>query len=125
MMMSFARTDAHARIRAELVKALKAHGIHGLRADEKDYTPDLLPNVRVYMHGCDFGVAIFERIESDDPNPNIALEVGYMMALGKHVLLLKSLPTDIVGRLYSSFDQLHPSSISTAVQDWLTRKGLE
>ena len=61
------------------------------------------------MHGCSFGIAVFERIESEEPNANVGLEVGYLMALNKPVLLLKDrtlpqLHTDLAGRLYKTFD---------------------
>ncbi len=35
------------------------------------------------MHGCGFGVAVFEGIEEENFNQNVSLEVGYMYALGK------------------------------------------
>lgn len=41
------------------------------------------------MHGCEFGVAVFDRITEDDFNPNVTLEVGYMLGMGRNVLLLK------------------------------------
>ena len=69
--------------------ALGRHGIVGLRADDKEYNPSLFDNVQTYLHGCGLGVAIFERIEEDAFNPNVALEVGYMMAMDKPVCLLK------------------------------------
>ena len=52
---------------------------------------------------------MFERIESEEPNANVGLEVGYLMALNKPVLLLndRTLPqlhADLAGRLYKTFD---------------------
>jgi len=40
------------------------------------------------MHGSAFGIAIFERLTSDIFNPNVSLEVGYMMAMHKPILYL-------------------------------------
>ena len=91
---------------------------------------DLFPNIKVYMHACDFGVAVFDRITEDDFNPNVTLEVGYMLGMGKDVLLLKdktlkSLSTDLTGRLYKPFDTTDVSGTMPAqIEKWLNDKGL-
>jgi len=130
IMMQFTNSDAHAEI-VRIVKAtLLKHGIVGLRADDKQYMDDLFPNVKAYMHACEFGVAIFERIEADDFNPNVSLEVGYMLGMGKDVLLLKdktlkTLPTDLTGRLYREFDtRASAASAPVEIEKWLCDKGL-
>lgn len=66
-------------------------------------------NIQAYIATCNYGVAVFDQINDKDFNPNVSLEVGYMLALQKPVLLLKeqrlqSLPTDLVGHLYKQFD---------------------
>ncbi len=125
IMMQFGRTTAHEGLLEALKDSLREHGIEALRADEKEYHDDLFYNVLTYLHGCRFGVAVFERIEEEAFNPNVSLEVGYMMALGKPVLLLKdktlkALQTDLAGRLYKVFDSLNPAeSIPTEVARWL------
>lgn len=130
IMMQFATTRAHGEVVASLKVALAPHGIVGLRADDKQYMDDLFPNVKVYMHGCDFGIAVFERITTDDFNPNVSLEVGYMIGMRKDVLLLKdstlkTLPTDLTGRLYREFDTQDISNTVLGVtQKWLRDKGL-
>ncbi len=68
---------------------LASYGITALRADDKDYHEDLFTNIVTYLYGCSFGIAVFERIETDDVNPNVSLEVGYMQGLRKPVCLLK------------------------------------
>ncbi len=82
------------------------------------------------MHGCGFGIAVFERIEKDVFNPNVSLEVGYMLGLKKPVLLLKdqtlpALQTDLAGKLYRPFDPQHPAkTIALQLEQWLEDKGL-
>jgi len=82
------------------------------------------------MHGCGFGIAIFDRISEEYFNPNVSLEVGYMLGLGKRVLLLKdqslrSIHTDLVGRLYTAFDTQDPaSSIGKAIGKWLRDRNI-
>ncbi|MGZ0263062.1 hypothetical protein ACTM6Z_26805, partial [Citrobacter freundii] len=110
-------------------KELSKHNIIALRADDKEYMDDLFSNIKTYMYGCDFGIAIFERITEDNFNPNVSLEVGYMMGMGKQVLLLKdktlsSLHTDLAGKLYKPFDVFDiESSLSTHIGKWLSDKG--
>jgi nucleoside 2-deoxyribosyltransferase len=85
-------------------------------------------NVRTYMHGCDFGVAVFERIEHENGTPNVAFEVGYLGALIKPVCILKdrtlqTLPTDLLGSLYYEFDVENlKKSIKTALRQWVARQ---
>lgn len=109
VMMRFGTTRAHQEISATIKNALAQHGIIGLRADDRQYHEDLYYNILTYMHGCGMGVAAFERIEQQSHNPNVALEVGYMLALRKQVCLLKdktldTLQGDLVGKLYRTFD---------------------
>jgi nucleoside 2-deoxyribosyltransferase len=129
-MMRFGTTKAHNQITDTIKQVLGSFGIHGLRADDKQYNDDVFGNIRTYLHGCGFGIAVFERLEKDDFNPNVSLEVGYLLALGKPVLLLKDktlqqLHTDLVGKLYRVFDpQDIASTIPSEVQKWLKDKGL-
>lgn len=125
VMMRFADTPLQQQAFQAVRDTCATFGITALRADHRAYSEDLLPNIRTYMHGCGFGIAIFERIQRDDFNPNVSLEVGYMMALGKPVCLLKdrtldALHTDLVGRLYESFDpQNAAGSIPAVLERWL------
>jgi hypothetical protein len=130
VMMRFGDTAAHARIERAIKMTLKKHGLIGLLARDCEFHEDLYPNILTYAHGCDFGIAVFERLKTDEFNPNVALEVGYMFGLRKHVLLLKdqtlrALHTDLVGKLYKEFDPQHPErTIPGQIDRWLTDKGL-
>ncbi len=130
IIMRFGKTPAHARIVSGIKTALLKHGITALRADDFEFHGDLFLNILTYIYGCGFAVAFFERIQSDDPNPNVALEVGYMLALRKNVCLfkdqtLKALPTDLISKLYRDFDQSDPDqSIPAPLENWLISKGI-
>lgn len=130
IIMRFGKTQAHTRIAIAIKTALLKHGITALRADDFEFHDDLFLNILTYIYGCGFAVAFFERIQSDDPNPNVALEVGYMLALRKNVCLfkdqtLKALPTDLISKLYRDFDQTDPDqSISAPLENWLISKGI-
>lgn len=129
IMMRFSNTKLHADIDNAIKGTLKKNGLIGFRADDKEYHADLFPNVLTYMHGCGFGIAVYERIEAEEYNPNIALEVGYMLGLSKPVCLLKDrtlrvLHADLAEKLYKPFDtQNVDNTISTELGKWLVDHG--
>jgi hypothetical protein len=130
IVMQFGKTRSHEEIMEGVKQELKRYGITGLRADDCRYHDDLLYNVLTYVYGCSFGVAIFERIEKEEFNSNVAFEVGYLMALSKPVCLLKDktlkvLQTDLIGKLYEPFDPQNViESISVGLRRWLQTKGI-
>jgi len=130
IIMQFGNTKPHLAIVACIKDTLKNRGITGLRADDKEYMDDLFPNIKTYMHACDFGVAVYDRITEDYFNPNVSLEVGYMLGMGKNVLLLKdqtlkALQTDLTGKLYKAFDTTDiDNSLPKQIDKWLSDRGL-
>lgn len=127
LMMKFEDTKEQTKIVKVLKEEFKKLGLHLLRVDDKAYCDDLFLNIKTYMHGCSFGLALFERINSNYFNPNVSLEVGYMMALKKPILFLKdknldSLHSDLVGKLYYSFDVQNKKSIKPILDKWLNEK---
>ena len=130
IMMKFGTTKAHEKIVEAIKATLASVGIVGVRADDKQYHDDLFSNILTYMYGCSLGVAVFERIEEEEFNPNVSLEVGYLLALKKPVCLIKdktlrTLHTDLVGKLYKVFDPYDPeTTISGSLKQWLNDKGL-
>jgi hypothetical protein len=130
VMMRYTPSPIHNRVYTAIKSACARLGLEVLRADQKAYSDELLSNIRTYMHGCGFGISIFERITTEDFNPNVSLEVGYMMALGKPVCFLKdkylpALHTDLVGRLYQPFDPQDPeASLPIVLEMWLRDKGI-
>jgi hypothetical protein len=124
VMMRYDGTPLHVDILAGIRATCAERNISALRADEHFFAEDLLSNIRTYMHGSRFGIAVFERVTTDDFNPNVSLEVGYMLALGKPVCLLKDstlkyLHTDLVGRLYQNFDTQRSSKGIPQLKEWL------
>jgi hypothetical protein len=130
IVMQFHDTKAHEQIALAIKEGLAAHGITGVRADEKEYHEDLFYNIVTYMYGCGMGVVVFESIEAKDFNPNVSLEVGYMYALGKKLCLLKdrkltALHSDLTGKLYREFDPYDPDgTIPSQLSRWLKDRGL-
>ncbi|OLT44656.1 hypothetical protein BJF86_11940 [Serinicoccus sp. CNJ-927] len=130
VMMRFANTPQHDEIYQTVRDALAARGMTAVRADDRDYTGELWSNIEVYLRGCKYGVAVFDIIEQQDFNPNVALELGYMMGRGKRTLLLKdrrlpALPADVVHRLYREFDSYAiRESVQREVDRWINDLGL-
>ena len=130
IMMRFGNTDAHAEIGKAIRDTLQPLGITAVRADDKEYHDELWSNVRTYLHGCGICVAVFERLQTNDFNPNVALEVGYMMALRRPMCMLKdqtlpTLHTDLVSKLYRTFDPQNPTvGIKRELANWIKERGL-
>jgi len=129
IMMQFGSTTGHIEIVKSIRDLLSHHNIKALRADDKEYHNNLLRNVLTYIYGCDIGIAVFEKIEDDTYNPNVAFEIGYMKALTKPVCLLvdqdMKLPTDLLGELYKPFAPQDPTnSIPRVLEKWLHDKDI-
>lgn len=114
--------DIVATIRDECAK----RHLNVVRADDKEYTDDLWDNVMTYMYGCSAAIAIFDEINYREYNPNVALEVGFLLGKGKRVLLLKDqalrvMPADLVRKIYRSFNTYAPrETIPSQITKWLT-----
>jgi hypothetical protein len=130
IIMPFRDTPVHSEIYKVISDTLSELGFNALRADMKSFSDDLFLNILAYIHGCKFGIAVFERVLSNDFNPNVSLEVGYFLGLRKPVLLLKDqtlprLPSDLVGRLYTEFDTFNiKETLPIGIKTWLLNKNL-
>lgn len=130
LVMRFTAAKPFSKIVETIKKTGEEHGLKIIRADENEFHADLWGNVRTHLHGCGFGIAIYERIETNEPNANIGLEVGYLMAMNKPVLLLKdktveTLQADLAGKLYKPFDPHDPEgTIPGQLTKWLEDYGI-
>jgi hypothetical protein len=112
LMMRFLDTDQMRAIHRSIADALAERNFHAIRADDRDYTGELWTNIEVCMTACHLGVAVFEDIEQREFNPNVSLELGYMLGRRRRCLILKErrlpeLPTDVMHRLYKPFDMFN------------------
>lgn len=95
-------------------------------AMDKHYHPILWDNVELYLLGCSKGVAIVEDRYAPELNPNVALEWGWMIAMGKDVLFLieenfQHERADWSGFLNKRFNWEQPEKgIQDAIQSWLS-----
>ena len=127
--MRFRGNEQFTEIDRAVREALAAYGLTGQRADDKVYSVDgdLWNNVCVYMMGCKYAACIFEEIDERDFNPNVAIEYGFLRAMNRQILLLKeqrvpTMPTDMVGKMYRTFDSYKISqTISAQITLWAER----
>ena len=127
IMMRFAEHEKLKLIAEVIKRVLSRNGLNGILASEGHYQDDLWQQVQYCMDSSRYGIAVLEQIVDDGFNPNVALELGYMLAKKRSCLILKenslkALHTDILGRLYSKFDadftQIAPT-VDASVQRWL------
>ena len=109
LMMRFGTGANLASIETVIRNTLRLYGLTVHMARDADLAETLWANVQTYLECCRYGIAVFEDIDRREFNPNISLELGYMLGKRKPCLLLKEqrmprLPTDIVGHLYKTFD---------------------
>ena len=72
--MRFTAAKPLERIVAVIKDTSEMYGLVVVRADENEFHADLWGNVRTLLHGCGFGIAVYERIETNEPNANVGLE---------------------------------------------------
>jgi hypothetical protein len=125
VMMRFKDSPQMKEIFSTIKDTCVKYGFHAVWADDRDYTGDLWSNIEVYMTCCNYGVAVFEDIDQRDFNPNVSLELGYMLGRRKRTLILKeqrlpNLPADVVHRLYKPFDMFSiADSVSREIKRWV------
>ena len=81
------------------------------------------------MLGCKYGLAILEDRSGEELNPNVALEYGFMSALGRKAILVKEktfkyIRADLVGTLVEEYSvgsdlAVDEESLRTAIEKWM------
>ncbi|MFA4987948.1 MAG: TIR domain-containing protein, partial [Candidatus Brocadiia bacterium] len=124
VMMPFLQNkdDRFARLELIVRTELEKKGFRAWLSTDIELDSDLLDNITCYIAACKYGVAIFARKDDEQTgiiqrefNPNVSLELGYMLSRGKRVLILKdaalpNLHSDLMGKLYAPFDLSKPGS---------------
>jgi hypothetical protein len=104
--------------------ACESHGLEFHLASDRAIADDLWSNVAAHMWACKYGIAFFEDRRSKGLNYNLTIEVGSMLITGRRCALLKdvsikTMPTDLVGRIYKAVDMELPSGVVKVVHAWL------
>ena len=108
----------------------KEKDLIAVRANEAEFANNLWENTKVYLECCSTAVAIVDggktNGDNGEPiyNPNVAIEVGYMLCKGSKICILKDktlnkLPTDISARLYKEYDSDNlKDTVTQALESW-------
>jgi hypothetical protein len=129
VIMRYGPEKPFGEIESTIKNTLLLYGLKATLARDVALHEQLWDNVRLCMDHCCYAVVVFERILQPDYNPNVALELGYMLA--KHIpcLILKEvsmpiLQTDIIGRLYTPFASHNvKETVAPAIEAWLRTLG--
>ncbi|WP_298510817.1 hypothetical protein [uncultured Kordia sp.] len=117
----------------ELVKdCFLEKGLKIVDALEYTFHIQLWENIKTYMEHCSFGVVIIDNLTpktDNNFNPNTFLEIGYLLALGKPILILlqnsleQKIPTNIKAFIYTTFDSqdVHNENIKNIVFEWIDK----
>ena len=122
------------RIEAALRRETAKSGLELLRSENKEYVADPWQNACLYMLGCTRGVAVLGVPREDDSagqDPSTALELGFMLALGRPCLVLHGArrpeaPDDLIAKISRPLDLSDLDlSIGERVQEWADQIGLK
>jgi hypothetical protein len=119
-----AKDAALDRVLKAVERAVRKNGYIPRIASDGDYHAMLWDNVELHLIGCRQGIAIVEDKYLEELNPNVAMEWGWMRAMGKSVLFLveKSFTharADVVGMSFGKFDWDKPGpGIGQAIAKW-------
>jgi hypothetical protein len=118
--------DAQLKTVIETVsKAVRDSGYKPHLASDKIYHPELFRNIEVYMLGCSKAIAIVESKHTQELNPNVMMEWGWLRSTDRKVLYLvekdfNRARADISGLINKEFDWNDPGpGIAAAVQEFL------
>ena len=130
LMVRYRKTDIHREIEDAICATLDEYSLTPRRADWAHADNLLWGNVCRHMETSAFGIAVLEHLTAGDVSPNVCLELGYMLALGRPCLLLKEravpeMQADLAGHLYKEFDAADVrGTVSEAVRSWLEELGI-
>ena len=135
IMTSYRNDERYKKAIQTIRQTLMKHGFKGWLASDRRLCSQLWSNVQAFMLACKYGIAVFTREEERTGararvttphfNPNVSIEVGFMLSRGKDVLILKEknlkrLPTDMMGSLYQDFDLEDPkNTLPGIIESWI------
>lgn len=108
----------------------KENGLKLVDTLEHRFHNELWPNIKEYLDNCAFGVIVIDNFSPQDNNrfnPNTFLEIGYLIALQKPILILlqnsleKELPADVKPFIYQTFDSEDRDSptLKNKISQWI------
>jgi len=127
VIMRYGEGNPYKALEKAVRETVERYGFTPHLARDRWFYDGLWENIEFYMRNSRYGIAVFERASPPDFNPNVAIELGYMLGMGKKCLILKddTVPvfSDLLGRLFETFK---PASVRftvpPAIHQWM--KGL-
>jgi DeoR/GlpR family transcriptional regulator of sugar metabolism len=111
VMMRYRKNRKLEKVETTVIQALDKYGVEARLAKDRQDKPLLWANVCAFMEHANFGIAIFDNVENyqvGEPraNPNICMELGYMLARGADCLILRDTAgrPDVHGKLFTDLD---------------------
>src|SRR3712207_4509606 len=89
VIMRYSPESPFKEIEETIRNTLHQYGLKAVLAKDVAFHQELWENVQFCMRHSRYAVVVFERIQQPDFNPNVLLELGYMLALHKRCLILK------------------------------------
>ena len=120
--------DRNMSIANQILHILDEYNIRGYIANTQRWmSPSVVwDSIQVFMHGCDFGIAIYtgDSISFENASDDKSLQVGYMLGLQKEICFLKhqelnKAPSDLAEMIYVEFT---PDNLREVLFRWLTRR---
>ena len=109
-------------IREHLARILKRHGLTDLDATSVVTGKDFLLKIWTLITSVPLGVAIIDETLSPETLCNIFYEIGLMQALGKEIVVIKTMkakvPSDFVRTEYIKFDSQFETNIEKYFQTY-------
>jgi hypothetical protein len=114
-------------LRESIKEVCDSHGLNARFADKQHFAEEVWENVAAYAITSRYALALFHQTLKDnkkvDHNPNVAFEVGLMIAWGRPCCLikdkgLKSLHSDLVGWTYRECDFGDPHAVKAEIDQF-------
>ena len=123
LVMPFGPDAELSTCRTSMAVLLKSKGYKLYRADDKEYEDGLWDKICIYMLGCKYAIAVFKEVSGISYNANVGIEIGFMTALNKRILILKDsclpkLPGDLIHKLYHPVKFSDVATVEREVGKW-------
>ena len=129
LIRKFTERDDRNRLVETVRNTFRLRGLTIKDANENIFHQETWSNIKEFLENCSFGIVLIDNFGDSDSdfNPNVFLEIGYLLAKRRDVFILiqnqlvKKMPTDIKPFLYTEFDSQEIDSpiLVTKINKWI------
>lgn len=130
LIRKFEERDDRNTLISTIKNSFKENGLKIVDALEFELHNEVWSNIKEYMDYCSFVVVVIDNFSpygNNEFNPNTFLEIGYLLALNKPILILiqnsleSKIPTDFKAFIYKTFDNLDIDSfvLKDKIYKWI------